>query len=246
MCELKDKFASLLDRQLEILERNQITVTRVRLFIRKLPISERNPEPMFQGMDLEKISHASTIGELFDIIADYFTFDNYYLLERLVKQYSTSEGKKLMEEYIAELNLFQQQCKAIDYAKAYERRSIPADSPSLHLHVDDTWHHRSFSDLGELQHVAFPVARYAVSTRDVYESSICIEFITTQPVVDELCKGMVRMFSYLKSQAVLSISIGDNEMDLRSQSQGPTKVRYYLYNNFLYIYINHNDDITLH
>ena len=99
----------------------QITLTT-------LPMSNKHQHLRFLNNEKNRIKAARDIIEIFEILEPYLNYSDYSLLKRIINEFGTSDLKKEMKEYIAQLEQFQQKTTIQDFVAATKGEvTIPED-----------------------------------------------------------------------------------------------------------------------
>ena len=99
-----------------------------------LPLSNKYKHLKFLENERDRIKMAKNVREILNILRPYWNYRDYTFLERILKEFGTSELQKEMKQYIADLEDFEKMTSIQDYnSVALDKILIPDHFEKLPL-----------------------------------------------------------------------------------------------------------------
>ena len=101
---LKVRYATLQDRLLKIIHHEMhIDIYRLQAFIQQLPVILEDPRRKLSSDECQEVRRAAKIFQIFATLGRYIDYNKYHLLEAVVCTFGNPRSRKLMNEYVLEL-----------------------------------------------------------------------------------------------------------------------------------------------
>ena len=141
--QLQDRFANIVTHMTisfvkkekassEFFDTFSITLTN-------LPLSNKHKHLKFLEKEKDRINMAKNVREILDILRPHWNYRDYAFLEKILKEFGTSELQREMKEYIADIDEFEKTTSVQDYnSAALDEVLIPDHFEELPLeHLKD-------------------------------------------------------------------------------------------------------------
>ena len=101
---LKEQFAFLLNKVLEILRDEELAIVyQVQVLVQQLPISCSDPQRVLEPQERLQIQNAKCIPQIFSILSGkYISYENFSLLESIARTFCNRIAKPLLDAYTKE------------------------------------------------------------------------------------------------------------------------------------------------
>ena len=118
--QLQDRFATIVTHMtISFVKKEKVSSEFFDIFaitLRNLPLSNKHKHLKFLENEKDCINMAKNIREILNILQPYWNYRDYSFLEKILKEFGTSELQKEMKEYIADIDEFEktmsvQDCK---------------------------------------------------------------------------------------------------------------------------------------
>ena len=184
----------------------------------------------FLEEDLDNLEKSPNMEKLFLYLLKFMSYDNYYLLEKLVERFIQDQVGDLLENYITQYDEFIISCPLVEFALAYteKRRSqgkemwnrSPFQGNEIAVHFNSSWEQRSIHDLKRFQSREFEpyIPNMSLNMNHCEKRSIFVVWETTGIVVERLSCICTKRFWHLRTQGVLQLFIGNIEIDFTNQT----------------------------
>ena len=148
--ELEEKYQVLTDEVLSAFERENVSVNRIKSYLRQLPVSLKVQCNEFLQSQRSCLINASSVDELFWILSAYWDFINPSLLVHLVYKFGDDKTKALVDIYMEELRGFRIRTKVKDFINQWTGQTL-SDFQTITVVLKDDWKECSLEQLEEFQ-----------------------------------------------------------------------------------------------
>ena len=120
--QLQDRFATIVTHMtiwfVEKEEESREFLKKFAITLTNLPLSNKHKHLKFLEKEEERINMAKNVREILNILRPYWNYRDYAFLEKILKEFGTSELQKEMKEYISDLEDFEKRTSVQDYKSA--------------------------------------------------------------------------------------------------------------------------------
>lgn len=237
MNRLEQKFTNLSMKVADLMKAENIDVYEVKRFL-KYSLSQHKYN--FLEGHFAELDSKITMDDILIFLQQFTSFDNPALIRKLILQFIDNQGGQLMTIYDEELQDFLECCPCGDYARAFteflqvrSREFKQSHSPdTVSVHFNHSWENNTMTQLRSFQRREFhQVPEMAFRMVKMENRSILVVWQTTEVVIQKLSKDFVRRFSYMKTQGIQQVIVGECEIDFSFQDR-PEVYQIKVSNNF--------------
>ena len=120
--QLQDRFATIVTHMtISFVKKEKVSsefFDTLAITLTNLPLSNKHKHLKFLEKEEERINMAKNVREILNILWPYWNYRDYAFLEKILKEFGTSELQKEMKEYIADLDEFEKRTSVQDYNSA--------------------------------------------------------------------------------------------------------------------------------
>ena len=152
--EVMTAFASLVGKTCKSIKK-KVTLEEFTLWLKQLqalsPCSESTPGLLAQQID--EISQAGSMEQVFHILSDYWSWYNYYLLEKIINEYGDEKDRQRLDSFKKDFSIFAQN-RIVEFAQYPMTFGTAADDGKtrvpLLFKVDRSWDSVHINQLTEI------------------------------------------------------------------------------------------------
>ena len=173
-------------------------LTKFKTLLTTLPLSNKHERLYFLKEEKKCIDTAKDVEEILDILDPHWNYREYAFLERIIEEFGTSELKKEMKEYVAELENFEKTTSVEDYnSAAQDKIEIPAHFKELAITQSKDPAQCSLYDVRQLKDEIVgrsTLTGYAVFLKSASPSSVKIVLAFPPDAYEEVLEALDEKF----------------------------------------------------
>ena len=123
-----------------------VDLAKIKVCITLLPVSKKYPHITLLQEHRLAIDNATSVREIFSILAHYMNFLNCGLLSEIIHRFGDREMKQLMEEYLAKLMNFREHTKLGEFVDKWVGNNHH-DYEEFATEMGENWRERTLQDL---------------------------------------------------------------------------------------------------
>ena len=218
---MEDRFSSLVcDVQKYFDKIPDVDVQGIKLYLTNLSVSIREDTDcrVFTHHQAEIITY-STLTQVFQwlTIHGFWSFLNYYLLERLVNRYGNAALKESVSAFGADMEQFKSEMKLVDFLPAWSGRSAHFTESGfqaiiLRLHKD--WSECTLGNVAEMEgylESRFLINRFILRFANGQPGSVVIMWLVPSHVIEYIKKVAMEIGQKsLMEEGIIEVTIDSN------------------------------------
>ena len=196
--KMEDRFATLVCDVWKYLDNNpDIKVQEIKLYLTHLSasIKEDTQLSVFTDRQAEIITY-STLAQVFNWlkINGFWSFLNYYLLERLVDKYGNAALKASVNAFKTDMEQFKSEMKLVDFLPAWSGRSThftESGFQAIILRLNKTWSKCTLADVAKKEgylESRFLINRFILRFANGQPGSVVIMWLVPSHVIEYIKK----------------------------------------------------------
>jgi len=148
--EFEEKFEVLTDDVLNAFNRGNVSLNKIKRYLRQLPVSLKLECSEFLQSQASRLARASSTDELFWILSAYWDFMNPNLLVNLTYRFGDDQTITSVDKYMEELKKFRMRTKLKDFVNQWTGQP-KAEFQEIVVVLSDDWNERTLQQLEEFR-----------------------------------------------------------------------------------------------
>ena len=200
-------FADLVDHTFDSFTKKEDKLSRIIMWLQELdayrPLTDKSL-PLLRDR-AEEISRAHNVEQLFKILRHYWSWYNFYLLEKLIQRFGDKENHTELSKYLKTFRDFIEERKVLPNSQDSFRAGSKGQNHLL-VKVDKSWDRISLKQIWEFHHyLAHEILK--VETNVLYLASIskgciCLNFVVPETIAEHIFSCCA-----LEEEALLEVGV---------------------------------------
>ena len=211
MQEIEDGYIELAFQVMTSMEETRVDLKKVKFWLGQLPVNLKYTHRHFLE-DIQLISRAESLLEVFNHLASYWNFLDYGLLEYMAIKFGNGEVKRSMRRYKHELTEFRKSVTLSEFMRLWPNRVKPPPQFSkLVIKLNRTKSHLTLQDLEEIR-LSFArnysLVTFALMYGAFEEGSLVLTWFIPSSIASQLVQDVKNGGSrFLKEHGITEVSI---------------------------------------
>ena len=222
-------FADLVKHTFDSFTKKEGKLTPIIIWLKELdayrPLTKKSL-PLLRDR-IEEISKAENFEQLFNILHHYWSWYNFYLLEKLIHMFGDEDNTKKLNDYLTAFRTFIEKRKALPNSQdSFRTGSKYGKGPNLLLiKVDQTWDGISLKQIWEFHHYIAEILKvepHVLFLASVSKGCICLNFVVPETIAEHVFSFCALEQEELLEAGVFKVEYGEYvwQVCLNFTSQG--------------------------
>ena len=174
----------------------------------QLKVSDINNTSLFNPHEIAEIKHCSKIEELFEIVTNKWSWDNYSILTDFIEFCSSTEADKEIKKFERKLAMY----KGLKFIFDTPEMNPPSDYERFYVHIEKRYSEFTMEDYKDVKFHIFQLfaINYNVASGHIKAlfASLHLEWYVTPQAIPHMMQMGIKEKDNLSTMNIIQINIG--------------------------------------